>query len=173
MPKINIPGYKFLLPAILFLSLLIAACEVFLPTSEPDPPAARPPAANPFNLRMEGEDGTMVEIAGPSANLDPGGETGYQLSIFNGSDQLWEDSYCLVLLDSEGFVALLDEDDFSLPPRDGVNTHLSITLPQDLQPGPYALSFIIPDRWASVNTIYIGDTQNNTAGPWPPQVGCP
>jgi hypothetical protein len=174
MRKINHYKIWFFFTPFLFLALIISGCQVFLPTPTPALPPQRPPAADPFTQRIDGEDGRMFELTGPSANLYPGTQAGYQLTVFNGSNELWEDSYCLVLIDNGGLIALLAEDDFSLHPRDGINTHLQVTFPEDIQPAPYGLSFIIPARWSSVNTINLelGETREQNAGPWP-QVECP
>jgi hypothetical protein len=162
----------YLTTPFLFMTLLLSACEVFMPTPPPAPPVSLPASADPFNTRIEGEDGKVIELAGPSANLLPGSQAGYQLSIFNNSEELWEGSYCLILVDTDGFVTLLAEDHFSLSPRDGFGIHLPVTFPEDIPPARYGLSFIIPERWATVTTIDLGGTQRESAGPWP-AVECP
>jgi hypothetical protein len=157
----------------LLLAFFITSCEVFIPERDfQAPPAPLPLNPNLFSMRVEGEDGRMVELSGPSSNLQPGGEVFYQLSIYNGGEDLWQDSYCLVLTGTEGIVALLDDDDFSLAPADGINTNLPVTFPEELEQSLYALSFIIKDRWSSLNTVYFINDTHEPVGPWP-NVECP
>jgi hypothetical protein len=160
------------LSSFVLLAFFITGCEVFMPAREIQALPALPLNPNIFTMRIEGEDGRMVELSGPSSNLQPGDSVAYQLSIYNGGNDLWQDSYCLVLSDAEGIAALLDEGDFSLAPTDGINTHLPITFPEDLKPTPYALFFIIKDRWSTLNTVYFINDTHEPIGPWP-MVECP
>jgi hypothetical protein len=163
------------------LAALIAGCG-----PSPESPSPAPPESSllqpqegvetiptdQFSFRSESEDGTLVEARSFTSGYRPGDEFTYFLDAHNGGDDTWDVYYCLLLLDEEGIVANLAEEEFTLQPGEGFGTMLVARYPAGIPEGAYGLALVIPDRSASITVVHLGDDQIGSGGPFP-EPTCP
>jgi hypothetical protein len=129
---------------------------------------------DPFSLRTEAGEGIVVEWSGNSRGHRPGSESVFDFQMVNNGQQPWSGEYCFQLVDKNGLVENFNQANYNLETGQGFSTQLRFSFSEDLQEKPYALVLIIPEQLASLVTIYVGDSHNQTAGPWPAmQAGCP
>lgn len=126
---------------------------------------SHPQLRDPFTTRSVGEDGIVVGWSGYTEGYqpDPGLYERYSvdLSLKNESDSEWRGRLCLFLLDGQGVVADLGQQDLTLDPGAAMGMPHALRFPTDLAEGAYGLTLVVhkPEGpFANVVTIHIGDT---------------
>jgi hypothetical protein len=161
---------------ILGLALLLGACAVeTTPVNQPgeQPPPPQPfENLNPFIANINSEDGLSLELRGQARGHLPGKTSTFLLDIHNDTGETWQGRYCLLLVDQKGVVATFAQEDISLQPDAGLGTLLTAEFPVYLDEDAYGLFLIIPERFSSMTTIYVGENITAQGGPWP-MVYCP
>ena len=146
------------------LPLVVAGCgslaEVQGETSRTDP----------FYNRMEAVQGAAIEWSGHSRGHQPGQESTFALTMYDGSQDPWQGRYCIQLLDRHGLVATLGQEGFSLQPGESWARQVAVRFPDGLADGAYGLALIFPGRLSSVTTIQVGTGNDTFGGPWPEPV---
>lgn len=126
----------------------------------------------PFSARWSMAEDFTVEVEGYGRGIQPGEPYETVVSLLNGSQESWEDRYCLFLVDQKDVVLELARQDFRLEAGGQETRMVWANLPQDLM-GPYGLVLLIPGRGSFVTTIWVGDGEEGPAGPWPAFDSCP
>jgi hypothetical protein len=152
-------GIRFVF-LLLVTGLFLTACTGIQET--PLPVISR----DPFSLRIDSEDGTLLEMSGNSRGHVPGGESAFDFRLVNRGQETWAGEYCIQLVDESGVVTTFEQRDFSLAPGEAHSNPLRVVLPEDLAEGAYGLGVAIPDRWSSTTTIHVGDRTVESVGPF-------
>jgi hypothetical protein len=169
--KLNVTP-KWLFLGLLIVFLAAAGCSG-LPLSQDNQQSG--PAAglqNAFSLSQKGEEGTQVGLVGYTVGYQLGESYTLGFTLNNSSSAPWTGSYCLQLLSQEGIEATLAQDDFNLQAGQGFSRDLDLQIPENIEPGPYGLALVIPERSTSVTTIWVGQETDTQVGAWP-QAQCP
>lgn len=158
------------------LILLLSGCAPASPSANTAPAlplnSAQVENPDPFITSMKGEEGIFVELRGDTRGHLPGKSSTFLLDVHNETGTTWQARYCVQLLDREGVVETLAENQFSLQTAEGFGTLLNLEFPERLEEDAYGLSLAIPGRLEAVTTIYVGEKVAASGGPWPP-TDCP
>lgn len=98
---------------------------------------------DPFTAHSVSEDGIEVLWSGFTAGHQPGDPSRFELQLSNNSDDTWDGRYCLLLMDPEGIIAPLTQDDFVLEPGGARGTDLDVALPEELEENAYTLALVV------------------------------
>jgi hypothetical protein len=125
---------------------------------------------DPFYNRMEAGQGAVIEWSGYARGHQPGQESTFALTIYDGSPDTWQGRYCVQLLDRHSLVATLEQEGFSLQRGESWVRQVVVRFPDGLADGAYGLALIFPGRLSSVTTIQVGKGSDTFGGPWPEPV---
>jgi len=117
--------------------------------------------SEPFSSRSVSEDGIVVGWNGYSKGYQPRQDYMADLDFENGSNETWHGRYCVCLLDDQNVVATLGQQDFTLDPGAAMGTPHTISFPDDLAEGAYALALVVHQPHGPIVnsvTIQVGDT---------------
>jgi hypothetical protein len=148
--------------AVLILIVGVAGTVAVACSTAPSEPC------NPFTVNWR-----YAELSGFTDGLMPGNTYEFTMSLTNDTDERWQSSYCIFLVDGETVVLNIDSNSIDLPPTVKITSTVSMTLPADFPEGAYGLALVIPDRGSSITTIRIGNVTSPPAGPWPDFPTCP
>jgi hypothetical protein len=164
MRKIKFIPLILLLIAAAALGLTAGGCNTGQNTQIPP---------DPFSVVWGPDTEHVVTFSGNSAGHFAGETSEFTLKLSNKSwDDPWIGSYCVALLDTDGIIKEITHERFEVPSGLEVENTISIKFDEGME-GPYGLSVIMPGRAQSIQTIWIGDTRNVSAGPWPSIYTCP
>ncbi len=126
---------------------------------------------DPFCSRWSLGEGFICQIAGYSVGHIVGRESEFVVTLENPTRETWDDSYCVLLVDENGILKTLSKQRFRLQPSAIMEQTVVMEPARDLD-GSYGLVFLIPERGSQVTTIWIGETRQGSAGPWPLIFSC-
>ena len=130
---------KLIIPLIL-LTLLVGCggpgAETPAPTEEP---------RQPFSASSESQDGAFASWSGYTDGYQAGGEAEFEISLKNGTDQVWKGRLCLNLVSGEASPTAhtLKQRDFELQPGMGFSETIQVQIPEGLGDGTYGLSTVV------------------------------
>ncbi len=153
--------------------VVIVVVAVIVGARDPGTPPVIPPS--PFNITWGLGEKHVVTFSGDSAGHIAGGQSEFILELDNrvaDMDERWQGEYCVLLLDDEGVVMNIEHQQFDIPGGLKTQAPIIVQFPADLD-GPYGLSVLIPGRGQSIQTIWIGEQQAISVGPWPVLDTCP
>jgi hypothetical protein len=150
----------WLIMLVFVAGILLAGCTL------PQEPGPQTISKNPFSLRMQGEDGKLLELSGNSRGHMPGSEAAFDIRLVNQGLSTWRGEYCVQLVDESGVVSTFEQNEFNLESGEALFKPLRIMIPDDLAEGVYGLGIDIPERWTSTTTIYLGNVTDRSAGPF-------
>jgi len=153
--------------AVCALALLITSCTAPVEVEEQGSSMT-----DPFFSRSEDENGIVLEWSGFTGGHQPGEGSAIKLVLHNGSQDVWQGSYCIQLLDPQSIVATLKQGEFSLQPGKDWGMQETILFPDDLSGGDYGLVLVIPGQLSIGETIQVGNGTDTYSGTWP-EPGCP
>jgi len=151
---------KSFLMALPLVALALVAVLV-LSGCSPTPTTPIDEITDPFSVRSVSEDGIVVGWNGYSKGYHPGKNFAVDLSFENGSDETWYGRYCICLLDEQHVVATLGQHDFVLDPGALMGTPHTISFPNGLAEGAYALALVVHQPHGPIVnsvTIRVGNT---------------
>jgi len=153
--------------AVCVLALLIVSCAAPVEVKEPGSNLT-----DTFFSRSEDENGVVVEWSGFARGHQPGEGSAIKLVLHNGSQDVWQGSYCIQLLDRQSVAATLKRGEFSLQPGKDLGMQETIHFPDGLSEGAYGLALVIPGQLSIGETIQVGNETSSYGGTWP-EPDCP
>lgn len=126
---------------------------------------------DPFCSRWSLGEGFICQITGYSVGHVAGHESEFKVTLENPTRETWHDSFCVLLVDKKGILETLAKQQFHLEPSGMVEEIVRMEPSGDLN-GPYGLVLLIPGQGAQVTTIWIGESSQGNAGPWPLIFSC-
>lgn len=150
----------FLLILWVFLNSVLLMVGCSLPLDKTDGPSQT--ERQRFTTHRETADGAQVSLSGFTDGYQPGDIASFDVTIDNGTGEIWEGRYCLELLapDSHKVLAILEQRPFTLEPGVGFSEVITVQLPTALQTGVYGLSFPVrktEHAMVDVVDIHIGE----------------
>ena len=161
--------FLIVLATLLLIATGVAACGC-QPT-----PVEKPATPNPFTVtaRLGEEQERTVTFSGNGAGHIAGQHSDFELRLYNNSpDERWQDEYCIFLTDDSSIILEIAHAPFDISPSGFFQTTVPVTFPEELD-GPYGLSVVITGCGAMVNTVWVGEKKDVSAGPWPVIHTCP
>ncbi|MBN1857561.1 MAG: hypothetical protein JW846_11510 [Dehalococcoidia bacterium] len=130
---------------------------------------------DPFTTTWSsGRDGRTYSISGDSAGHAACKPSEFQLTLDNSSgDDSWRGSYCILLVDREETVKEIAHEQFDVPVGQTLQKLVSVTFPSDVVKGPIGLCVVIPQRGATVTTLWVGEKRTGFVEPWHAMTNCP
>ena len=125
-------------------------------------------APDPFTLSWSPQNQDyFVVFSGDSAGHSAGEQSEFILRLKNNMSEVFQGEYIIQLLDKNGIVMEIARDTFNVPGGLGPEIIIPVIFNEGLD-GPYGLSLYMPTQGSqSVTTIWIGQKNTQTAGPWP------
>jgi len=169
--EVGLKNKKTLLAGILSLIILAAVITTGCQNTRPDPTVA---PGDPFNTKWSlGEEGRTLSISGNTTGHAIGGKSEFLLKLNNQTGQgLWQDEYCIFLVDRDGILKEIEHKQFNVPVGLENQIPVVVQFPEGFE-GPLGLCVIVPQRGSSVTTIWVGEKDTVSAGPWPTIRNCP
>ncbi|MEA3439453.1 MAG: hypothetical protein U9R58_04145 [Chloroflexota bacterium] len=149
------------------LALLVVSCAAPVEVKEQGSSMT-----DPFFSRSEDENGLVVEWSGFARGHQAGEGSAIKIVLHNGSQDVWQGSYCIQLLDPQSIVATLKQGEFSLQPGKEWGMQETIHFPDDLSDGDYGLALVIPGQLSIGATVQVGNETSAYGGTWP-EPDCP
>lgn len=118
----------------------------------------------PFTVRVLGYPTSTMEFSGNTRGHRPGEESTFVLTLQNDSGTVWEWWYCVELLSRESVVAELARQEFVLQDGESRTEELEIYFPEYLEADAYGLAIVVPERFGSTKTIYVGEGVDEVEG---------
>lgn len=129
---------------------------------------------DPFSTTWSlGEEGRAFSISGNSAGHVSGKQSEFLLRINNQSGkEQWQGEFCVFLVDRDGIVKEVAHEQFNVPVGLETQERIMVSFPENYQ-GPLGLCFVVPQRGSTVTTVWVGEKDTVSVGPWPVIKTCP